>query len=329
MEGQITLPQRLASACVGSGAVAALMTPLDVVKVRLQAQIQTTGLGSGVTPTTHVHCQHYQFSNGIMDHLCRKVDCPNFEKPVRVGNPLRMAVYIVQNEGVGALWSGLRPTLVMAIPANVMYFATYDELNERLLPHAGGASPLVAGSAARIFAATAVAPLELVRTQIQSEQQSRAGFTRRLRALARLPNWRQELFRGLEATLLRDVPFSALYWYMYENLGARLERDTTLSKPLRSFAAGAAAGTTAAFVTTPFDVVKTKKQVRQLSSGPVPPGDGRTVSILRGIWAAEGLRGLFAGVGPRCARIAPSCAIMISSYEMGKLYFSHRTTPPA
>lgn len=33
---------------------------------------------------------------------------------------------IARREGLGALWSGLPPTLVMAVPATVIYFSTYD-----------------------------------------------------------------------------------------------------------------------------------------------------------------------------------------------------------
>jgi solute carrier family 25 protein 39/40 len=36
---------------------------------------------------------------------------------------------------------------------------------------------------------------------------------------------------------------------------------------------------------------------------------------MRAIYQSEGLRGLFRGVQARAMKIAPACAIMISSYE--------------
>ena len=35
------------------------------------------------------------------------------------------------------------------------------------------------------------------------------------------------LWRGLGVTLLRDVPFSAVYWACYEDLKVRLDHNTT------------------------------------------------------------------------------------------------------
>lgn len=35
---------------------------------------------------------------------------------------------IARREGLAALWSGLPPTLVMAVPATVIYFSTYDSV---------------------------------------------------------------------------------------------------------------------------------------------------------------------------------------------------------
>lgn len=38
----------------------------------------------------------------------------------------------------------------------------------------------------------------------------------------------------------------------------------------------------------------------------------------------DGASGFFRGVIPRAVKVAPACAIMISSYEMGKLFFANR-----
>lgn len=62
---------------------------------------------------------------------------------------------ITRNEGILTLWRGLTPTLMMAVPANVIYFAGYDWLRgSPNSPMAGRISdnyaPLAAGSVARI-----------------------------------------------------------------------------------------------------------------------------------------------------------------------------------
>jgi solute carrier family 25 protein 39/40 len=37
-------------------------------------------------------------------------------------------VKISQTEGVRSLWSGLSPTLVLAVPATIVYFVSYEQL---------------------------------------------------------------------------------------------------------------------------------------------------------------------------------------------------------
>ena len=40
-------------------------------------------------------------------------------------------------------------------------------------------------------------------------------------------------------------------------------------------------------------------------------------AIMRRIIQEEGIRGLYTGIIPRISRVAPACAIMLSSYEAG------------
>lgn len=46
-----------------------------------------------------------------------------------------------------------------------------------------------------------------------------------------------------------------------------------------------------------------------------------TIQSMKNIYRTNGFSGLFAGVTPRLAKIAPACAIMIASYEHGKRFF--------
>lgn len=73
--------------------------------------------------------------------------------------------------------------------------------------------------------------------------------------------------------------------------------------------------------------MKTHKQIEfgekvLYAEKPVPslPKIG-TMALLQKIFREHGLRGVFAGVIPRVVKVAPACAIMITSFEYGKAYF--------
>lgn len=187
---------------------------------------------------------------------------------------------------------------------------------------------MMSGVTARICAVTVVSPIELVRTKMQAQRQTYAQIMQFVRNVIALQGiW--GLWRGLRPTILRDVPFSGIYWPIYEylklNLGNRSQPSFS-----RSFLAGVLAGSVAAVVTTPFDVVKTHEQVEfgeRVIFTDSPARDlGRrpgTYSRLTAIYRTHGVRGLFAGCGPRLLKVAPACAIMISTFEYSKSFFFH------
>lgn len=63
--------------------------------------------------------------------------------------------------------------------------------------------------------ATVISPLELIRTKLQAEKLSYRQVTECICSAVQTEGWRS-LWRGFGPTLLRDVPFSAMYWYNYE-----------------------------------------------------------------------------------------------------------------
>jgi solute carrier family 25, member 39/40 len=307
----------------------------------------------------------------------------------------------MKQEGITSLWRGLTPTLLMSIPATVVYFVSYDSLKAQIEtffsqttghPPPFSLAPAVAGALARTLAATTISPLELMRTRMQS-----LNFTQENKAPLRfiIDDYKamahagglKSLWRGLVPTLWRDVPFSAIYWSSYEltkqllcqvvypRIAAAIKEPPpspiknpsslpppNLHHPLQHdfsipFLAGALSGAFAALLTTPFDVVKTRRQAEgllnqsslthdttshplaasspsdKLCLSPTPscPTQRQNSSIrpflylnvsmrmcLEKIWREEGMSGLFSGVSARIVKVAPACAIMISSYEIGK-----------
>mmetsp|Transcript_16523 Transcript_16523/g.18675 ORF Transcript_16523/g.18675 Transcript_16523/m.18675 type:complete len:339 (+) Transcript_16523:307-1323(+) len=319
-EQRLTLLQRIVSASAGAIATSLLVTPLDVVKTRLQAQAQLDCPNSPKSAAQCAKCAFINFNNGLMDHkLPRDVVCTHAK--YQLNGTLDGLYKISRYEGVGALYNGLPPTLLMAVPATVLYFATYDKLKLYYEDQGYGllSSSLLSGSIARITAVTVVSPLELLRTKnFASVEQG--GMLQTLSSYVKA-NGVRALWRGLTPTIIRDVPFSAIYWVSVEAGKAKLrERYPTISEVEASFVSGAFGGSIAALVTIPFDVVKTRKQVFDYSSASQQT-QMNTRMIIRKIIREEGYQGLITGIGPRLLKVSPACAIMLSSYELGKQFF--------
>lgn len=268
---------------------------------------------------------------------------------------------IARNEGFLTLWRGLSPTLLMAIPANMIYFTGYEWLRyDKMSPVAelsNTSAPLIAGAIARVVAATAIGPIELFRTKLQASHGNTATshvketFTSMQDAVR--TNGYRSLWRGLSLTLWRDVPFSGMYWWGYETIRGKLTearergRGRTYEDDIRSrrrsqsqenhretfvdsCISGFCSGALACVATMPFDVGKTRTQVYHDSGKSLTGKAGKAAAVpeeqtmfrlLGHIVKTEGPRGLFRGWLPRVMKVAPACAIMISSFEMGKKAF--------
>ncbi|XP_062561348.1 probable mitochondrial glutathione transporter SLC25A40 [Armigeres subalbatus] len=319
--------QQIMSSCSGALVTSLFMTPLDVVKTRLQTQQKLM-----------ISNKCYLYCNGLMDHLC---PCgPNgttFAKPkLHFTGTVDAFVKISHHEGVKSLWSGLSPTLVLALPTTVIYFVAYEQFRLRLkelyLRNRDKSTelpfwlPLIAGASARVMAVTIVNPLELIRTKMQSEKISYTEVGRGFRSMLRMQGI-LGLWNGYFPTILRDVPFSAIYWTTYETI----KKQWNVTQPTFwfSFAGGAVSGGVAAFLTVPFDVVKTHQQIEfgekflyaENGEKLKPQRSAGTFETMRNVYVRNGIKGLFAGLTPRLVKVAPACAIMIASFEYGKNFF--------
>lgn len=297
-----------------------LMTPFDVVKTRLQVQQKLL-----LSNKCFLYC------NGLMEHLCPCFPHQQVSKPkLQLNGTVDAFMKISRFEGVKSLWSGLGPTLVLALPTTVLYFVAYEQFRLRLkdlnTKRTGNIDvpmwvPAVAGCSARVLAVTCVNPLELIRTKMQSEKLSYFEVGGALKTLLR-EHGVFGLWKGLFPTILRDVPFSSIYWTSYETCKKLYNvKDPTVGF---SFCAGAVSGSIAAFCTVPFDVVKTHQQIEfgeTVIYTDKPGKPSGTFETMLKIFKNHGIRGLYAGVVPRLIKVTPACAIMIASFEHGKNFF--------
>jgi len=256
---------------------------------------------------------------------------------------------VARNEGLRALWRGTSIQILNSLPTVGVYLMTYDftlkRLSEdRVVP--ASLMPLFSGISARTVAVCLSSPIENVKTMMYSgsnkapltivrEEISRGGFKR--------------LFRGFLPYFWRDVPFSAIYWMTLEHTRSYImeqliqdravvsnndmaekwkttqNSSTNLSLSSRDLlltnvASGLTAGMVAAFLTTPVDTIYVNKISNStVVSSKLARQKSFTAMELGGnIVRKHGILGLFRGVAPRVFKVAPSCAIVIASYEMFK-----------
>ncbi|KAF2074660.1 hypothetical protein CYY_004055 [Polysphondylium violaceum] len=132
------------------------------------------------------------------------------------------------------------------------------------------------------------------------------------------------LLKWSSVSLLRDLPFSAIYFTSYElsrnyqkklinlNNHTNVKRKLT---PINNLTAGAIAGAVGTILTIPIDVIKTNLQTQDLLPKEKRRSSSGIVSAIKYIISTEGYRGLTKGLGTRLLVVVPSAALSFSSYE--------------
>jgi len=318
-------------AAAGASVVSAVVVnPLDVAKTRIQSHVMNPEALSRqmTTPVLAGHGDACMSSSKIVPS--------GGAGAVPFRGTIDALTRIARQEGVGVLWRGTGLSLTMAVPMVGIYLPLYDAMLEYAQKQGTGHyAPLLAGTAARSVAVYCTSPIELMRVRVQSVIQHNkldssshvtTDYRRMLPSntntntkmpLASRVGQMKHLWRGVGATLWRDVPFSGLYWALVEPIREQLIPKDGPTSEWQVFEANAIAGgvsgAIAGAITTPFDVVKTRMQVYNTNNV-------KTFSMMKDIFVSEGLSGLFKGWSARSSKAVPACAIVLSAYEMIKFF---------
>lgn len=198
--------------------------------------------------------------------------------------------------GLRGLWRGVWASLGAVGINNLVYYPLYERVKGPLGEELGAVGSGVAGGISRSVSVLLASPVEMYRTKIQAT--GTGVFLRR--------------FNGLRATITRDIVFSTVFFFFTENLNVKLKDWGELNARSASIVIGS---TVAAFLTHPFDVLKTKLQTKGCL---YEKYEKKTVRGVLCIGKTEGVAELSKGLFSRSLKIVPGLVIYLNSYEFIK-----------
>lgn len=265
-----------------AGAVGAFAVyPIDLVKTRMQNQRTTTFVGE------------LMYRNSA--------DC--FKK-------------VVRHEGLMGLYKGLTVQLIGVAPEKAIKLTVNDLVRDKFNQY-NGSLPLwgevLAGGMAGMCQVIFTNPMEIVKIRMQvagevgapSKRQSIGSIVKELGLFG--------LYKGVRACLLRDIPFSMIYFPSYAHTKKLFSDENGHNSPGSLFLAGFISGVPAAGLVTPADVIKTRLQVRQKTGETVYKG---IIDAVRKINKEEGATAFWKGAGARVMRSSPQFGVTLVSYEI-------------
>ncbi|EFA81635.1 putative transmembrane protein [Heterostelium album PN500] len=229
---------------------------------------------------------------------------------------------IIANEGgVRALYRGLSANLVGITPEKALKLAVNDQLRQILQGDAKTITigqEVLAGAGAGFCQVIATNPMEIVkiRMQISGEGGAKASLREVVSELGL-----RGLYKGTAATLLRDVPFSMVYFSMYARIkGYFTDKQTGHISLGHILLSGIIAGSFAASFSTPMDVIKTRIQVKPKPGDPTYNG---IIDCVQKTLKNEGPKAFTKGLVPRIMIISPLFGITLVVYEIQKKIFAY------
>ncbi|KAG2392565.1 hypothetical protein C9374_011290 [Naegleria lovaniensis] len=289
----------LAGALARCGA-ATIMYPIDVCKTRMQFQRRANS---------------------------------NFRTVYR--NTFHCINTMIRTEGFG-IYRGLSLRLFYIGPGAAITFTAYEKYRQsaekarksgKSVFETGAIMSLLMGAAGRALESGIKTPFNIVKQHLQVEGQlavqKNRGLVKSVKYIIETKGIRG-LFVGYTVTLLRDLPFSFLYFSSYEfiknksqHFGIPILKDYTAVR-------GALAGSFASVITLPFDVIKTRIQTQHKISADSHYSGYRDAVVK--IFKHEGFAGFFRGITPRLIYTIPSTSITFYMYEFLKKWFHINTT---
>ncbi|VFQ76466.1 unnamed protein product [Cuscuta campestris] len=294
-----------------------MMHPIDTIKTRIQSQAILTGSRN--------------------------------QKSV-----LQMIRTVWTTDSLAGFYRGLTPGITGSLATGATYFGVIESTKkwiEHSHPNLGGHwAHFIAGAIGDTLGSFVYVPCEVIKQRMQVQGTRKHWTSVVLKDGAHMKHgmntygyysgmfqagcsiWREQgpkgLYAGYWSTLARDVPFAGLMVTFYEAFKNMTEygkqklfpnSDLQLNSSVEGLFLGGLAGGLSAYLTTPFDVVKTRLQVQ----GKAIRYSGWSDAVHK-IWVTEGLRGMFRGSIPRITWYIPASALTFMAVELLRETFNKK-----
>ena len=279
----------------------------------------------------------------------------------RIQSPKYEQIYKHQNGSINralfrGLYQGVGSIILITIPSSGAFFTTYEALKYFLndtplnstlyVPEA--AINAVSSGGAELVSCAILTPAEVLKQNAQmiGRDGKKSGISSSWQVLKQFKNNPSRLFRGYTALAARNLPFTGLQFPVFEHLKKHfLEKRKVRNggKPVEGIFERASitamsasmAGSGAAWITTPIDVVKTRIMLAAgeevAASAHVESGQNLSPqmrqaaqksgwTVAREIFRTEGVRGMFRGGLLRSAWTAVGSGLYLGVYEGGRFY---------
>ena len=221
--------------------------------------------------------------------------------------------------GFRGIFSGVGAAALGSAPTAGLFFCAYESTKQfgTSFGFVGSfqepVTHLFAASIGEVTACLVRVPVEVVKQRAQASRGTSASI---LKTVLRDEGARG-LYRGYFSTVVREIPFSAIQFPLWEFLKSSWgRRQGCPVEPWQSSLCGAIAGGVAAGLTTPLDVAKTRIILAEKGS---VTARGNIPSVLKDIARTSGVGGLFAGLVPRTLWVSIGGAIFLGIYEKVKI----------
>ncbi|PKS12898.1 hypothetical protein jhhlp_000238 [Lomentospora prolificans] len=294
---------RAAAGATGAVLANALVYPLDIVKTRLQVQVNPANK-----------------EKKTEDDEASKDDEPHY------ASTWDALTRIVADDGFSGLYAGMVGSLIGVASTNFAYFYWYSIVRTLYLKSGRASVPpstlaelglgAVAGAIAQIF----TIPVAVVTTRQQTQRKDeRKGMFETAKEVIDGPDGVSGLWRGLKASLVLVVN-PAITYGAYERLREIIFPGRKALKPWEAFCLGAMSKALATIATQPLIVAKVG-----LQSKPPKARNGKPfksfVEVMKFIIDNEGVAGLFKGIGPQISKGLLVQGILMMTKERMELLF--------